>query len=218
MRRLSIAMLAVLGLMLVTCVTPALAQSITGLSLRPADAAPEGSARGAADIMQSDGGFKVSVDLSSNADLLKISRFEGATAFVVWAVDMEGVAHRIGTLDDDLALADAPVDFVVARLIVTAEPSADAATMEGAPLFQAILRNVEVKSSEGGAMAPAAEATATTPEAEATATSAPAPTAGETTKPTVLPTTGSVAQDLAVLAALAAVLLLLGLRFRTVRL
>ncbi len=216
MRRVLILVLMVcLGLSI--GVVPALAQSITGISLRPAEAAPMGSSRGLADVLEANGGYKVSVDLSNNAQRLKLESYTGAEAFVVWAVDMEGVPHNIGVLDDDLVLEDATTDFVVAKLIVTVEASADATAMQGPSLFEATLRHVVVKT---GAPAPGAAVTLQQPTKapEATAEPTPEPTAEAKAAPSELPTTGSVAQDLLVLAVLAGVLLAAGLRLRTIRL
>ncbi len=213
MRRVSFFVLVALGLGLSLGVVPAMAQSITGISLRPREAAPAGSAKGWADIVEANGGYKVSIDLSSNAERLQLDDYDNAEAFVVWAVDMEGVPHNIGVLADDLKLADAPVDFVVAKLIVTAEASADA-TVVGEPLFEATLRQVVMKAeaAAGGAATTAQQATA---KPEATAEATASPTAEPQAKPSELPTTGSVAQDLLVLAMLASALLAVGLRLRT---
>lgn len=215
MRRATALAATVAALVLLVNVAPVAAQSITGISVRPAEAAPTGSVKGWADILEENGSYKVSVDLSSNVERLRLSSFSNAEAFVVWAVDMEGMPHNIGVLDEDLKLESAKVDFVVARLIVTAEPEADAASMSGQPLFECILRQVELKV--GAPIAPAAPASQQLATKQPTAAAVPTATpTAEPTKPTELPTTGSVAQDLAVLAMLAAALLALGLRLRTV--
>jgi hypothetical protein len=208
MRRFVILAVAVVALGLVMRALPALAQDILGLSLRPTGEVPAGTARGTADIVVADGGgYLVSVDLSAAGDSLALEDFSGAEAFVVWAVDMDGVPHNLGTLGADNTLEDRPVDFNVARLLVTAEESADAAN-PGEPLFQATLREVALQEA-------AAEPTAT-PAAEPTAVAEEAAEDGN--GPENLPTTGDPLRDLAVLAMVAAGLLAGGLRLRLVRL
>jgi hypothetical protein len=206
MRKTPILALAALALFLATGSRPAAAQDILGLSLRPTDEMPAGTARGTVDLVSEAGGqTNVHVDVSGAAESLKLEDHPGASAFVVWAVDNDGVRHNIGTLDEALVLADASVPFLVAKIYVTAEADAEAASPTGEQLFEATLRNVtEVEAP------PAAAATG------APAAAAPAPTeAPAAEKPKVLPTTGAALPDGWVLAALALGLLAFGawLRF-----
>jgi hypothetical protein len=226
MRRTSILAiaLAVAGLSLAAGVLPAAAQDILGLSLRPTQDMPSGTAPGSADIVASDGGkFVVSVDVSGAADNLKLDAYQGAKAFVVWAVDMNGVRHNLGALDKSLVLDKVPAGYPVAMLYVTAEPDVAITEPTGKQLFRAVLRNVEESSNTatpaaGGASAAAATTGPTT--AAAASTAAPQPTAATATakKPVDLPKTGTPVQDLLVLSLVALALVLAGLRIRTVRL
>jgi hypothetical protein len=218
MRRLSVLILVAIGLALIHGALPASAQNIVGLSLRPQPAAPSGAARGSADIVENTGGgYKVSADLSSNADTLKLQDYQGSNAFVLWAVDMDGQRHNLGALGKDLTLKDVAVAYTVAKLYVTAEPDPKAEAPTGQPLYQATLRNVTEVEAPTAAATEAATETAATAAPTAEATAVAAATTTTPAKPSELPTTGSTAQDLAILAAIAMVLLLLGLRLRTVR-
>jgi hypothetical protein len=199
----SLLLLGALGLALAT---PALAQDVLGLSLRPTDEMPAGTARGTADIVQAEaGGYLVSVDLSAAAETMSLADFAGAAAFVVWAVDTDGMRHNLGALSGELVLEDVPVDYVVARLYVTAEPAAAAAAPEGAILFQAVLRNVE---EVGAAAEPTASGAAATP------TAAPAAATPTTADPGNLPTTGSFVEDILLYVAVALPLIVGGMRLR----
>jgi hypothetical protein len=217
MQRLRILAPAVAAIFLAFAALPVAAQDILGLSLRPTDAMPAGTARGTVDIV-SDGtsNFKVTVDLSAAAETMKLEDFEGATGFTVWAVDMNGVRHNLGTLDEGLVLKEATAGFPIAMIQVTAEPDPAAAAPTGEVLFTATLRTVTVTDATA---TPATAATAAGGAAGATAapaaTTAPAAAAPAAAK---LPTTGAQLPDLAVWAAVAAALLLLGWRLRATRL
>jgi len=193
------------------------AQSIYGLTLRPTDAAPEGAPRGSADIVSANGTYEVSVNLSAASGVLKLDAFRGASAFVVWAVDMDGRSGRVGALDEQLRLDAARVEHLIARLYITAEPAAGASNPTGARLYEVTLRNVPEAE---GVVASAQEAA---PPTEA-ATAEPAPagptptTAARNDTPKVLPTTGTGLGDLLVLAAAGLALVAAGLRLRAVRL
>lgn len=237
MRRASLAVLAALALAVLLGALPARAQSIYGLSFRPTDALPEETSRGTADIVAVEGEYFVSVDLSEAADALDLANFGDAEAFVVWAVAMDGKSTRVGALNDELRLEDTAVGFFIARLYLTAEPSADVDEASGDRLFEVTLRRVtEVASAaadEGDAEEAAEEAekgeesaqTAKSTESGAAAAAAAGAT-GATgavaapsaeAKPHVLPTTGSDLGDLLVLLAVAGALILAGLRLRAVR-
>lgn len=211
-------------------VTPAQAQDILGLTMRPS-ADVEGCPNGTADIMSEGDGYVVSVDLSGAAECLSGSEFESAGNYVTWAVDMDGNRHNLGTLSDDLTLEGAAVDYVVAKVYVTAEESADAVNPSADPIFSVTLRNVtEVEAQEddmdaqdeasedeeGADEAGDEEDEAASDEAEEEGDMADEDDADST--PEELPTTGSLLRDLLVLAALATVLVLGGLRLRAVRL
>lgn len=149
MRRLSILVLAAMVITLLFGPTPARAQDILGLSVRPTDLLPAGTARGSADILRSDaGGYLVSVDLSSAAEALVFDDYAGASAWVVWVVDMDGVRHNLGALDENLVLEDARTDGLVARVFVTAESAADVTTPSENRIFEATLRAVTEEATE----------------------------------------------------------------------
>jgi len=193
--------------------TPALAQDILGLSMRATEAMPEGTSRGLADIVDDGDGYAVSLDLSSAADALNLDDFDGAEAFVLWAVDMDGVRHNIGVLGDDGTLEDASVDFLIARLYVTAESDSAANQPTGDPLFLVTLRSVEevdtvAEEDAEDADEAASEAADDTDEGEA---------ATDEAKPAELPTTGQPMRDLLVLLAMAGALLAGGLKLRSSR-
>ncbi len=211
MRRFAILVLVALGVALLQGTLTAQAQDILGLSVLPDPAMPAGTNRGSADIIRADdGSYLVSVDLSGAAEALDFDDFEGATAWVVWVVDMNGVRHNVGALNDNFVLEDATVDALVARIFLTAEAAADVTGPSEDRLFAATLRDVEeVESVE-----PAPEAAEA---AEAAEEEAPAPTPVPATEPEVLPTTGGLLHDLLVLAAVAAALLLVSLKLRAVR-
>lgn len=133
--------LALAGILaLVWSAMPALSQDIFGLSFRPTEDS-DLSARGSVDIVSSGDGYVVTVDLANASDELRLDDYEGATAFVVWVVDMDGNVINVGELDDDLTLDDAEVDGVVAKVFVTPEADAGSAP-EGQRLYELTLRNV----------------------------------------------------------------------------
>jgi hypothetical protein len=99
---IAVALAFALTLSLSLVAVPAFAQSIYGLSFRTTDAAPEGAPRGSVDIVADDGSYLVTVDLTEALDVLFLDDFDGAEAFVVWAVGMDGVSENIGSLDEDL--------------------------------------------------------------------------------------------------------------------
>jgi len=209
------------------------AEDIVGLSLRPTEAMPGEKARGSVDIMKAEGegNYTVKVDLSAAAEGMDLAKFDDAAAWVVWAVDMDGMRHNLGALDDELMLKDAAVDFLVAKLYVTAEKDADAANPAGEPLFSVALRSVEEVDAPAGAESkPVAQAggavtAAATEKATAAATASPEATSAAPAtadkagaKPDKLPTTGNPVQDVMVLLLVAAALLFGGWRLRAVRL
>lgn len=207
-------------------VTPAQAQDILGLTMRPS-ADVEGCPNGTADIMSEGDGYVVSVDLSGAAECLSGSEFESAGNYVTWAVDMDGNRHNLGTLSDDLTLEGAAVDYVVAKVYVTAEESADAVNPSADPIFSVTLRNVTEVEAQDDDMDAQDEASEDEEggdeEDEAASDEADeegdmADEDGAESTPEELPTTGSLLRDLLVLAALATVLVLGGLRLRAVRL
>ena len=211
MRRLALT-LALVGF--AAAAAPVSAQSIIGLSFRPTDAAPEGAGNGKVDIVSADGGYKVSVDLSANAEAFG-ERAAGGEHLVVWAVDMDGKRHNLGTLDGDYVLKDAAADYMVAKVYVTAEDDAAAINPSSDPMFNLTLRTVtEVETPADQAMAESAKsedaAKSDTSAAASSAAAAPA-------KPKELPTTGTLVRDLLVLVAVAGALVAGGLRLRTVR-
>ena len=120
----------VLGLLAASAVATAHAQNVQGLSLR-AGAALKGSPNGTVDIVGDGTTATVKVDLSGAAETMKVADFKDAKAFVVWAVDMDGYRHNVGTLSDELKLEDVKVDYRVARVYVTAEADAKATAPTG---------------------------------------------------------------------------------------
>lgn len=198
------------------------AQDIVGLSMRPTEANPGAEGNGSLDITRSsgEGNYEVAVDMSGVAEGMDLAQHEGATAWVVWAVDMDGVRHNLGTLDEEMMLT-APVDYVVAKVYVTAE--ADPATTQptGEPLFISTLRNVdEVDTVPAPAAAAPAEGTTAGSVQDTPKDAAPAAgeaAGAESAKPQALPTTGDPIQDTLLFLAVAAALLLLGWRLRSVR-
>ncbi|MFI0607805.1 MAG: hypothetical protein ACH37Z_07870 [Anaerolineae bacterium] len=223
MMRRTLAALAALGLA-ASLAAPIFAQDILGMSLRPAPGSKDLAGTGLIDITRGEkaGNFNVKVDLSKAAESLDLSKFEGAGAFVVWAVDMEGLRHSLGALDDKMVLADTLVDYTVAKVYVTAEANAKVAA-PSAPLYVVTLRQVTEQESAPAAdsKAVAAAATATT-DSKATApttaaagsTTAASPTAvaKADAKPSTLPTTGSGTSDLLVMGLLALLFVGVGLK------
>jgi hypothetical protein len=182
---------------------------IRGVSFRPTDAMPPGTGSGSADISAApDGTYRVSVDFSSQSETLVLDDFDGATAFVVWGVDMQGVEHRIGALTSDLVLEDASIDFLASGLIMSAEADADAASRTGDILFAITLRKVDKA---------AAASTTGTATAAAPAPTPPPTAATSDSKPKELPTTGQLVRDLMVLAAVGLTLLVAGLQLKRAR-
>jgi hypothetical protein len=239
MRRLPLVIVAALVMALAWSVLPVHGQDIYGLSFRPTDAMGDFGARGKVDMVEDGDGFLVSVDLSGAAEGLKIEKFTGAAAFVVWWVDMDGKRHSLGTLNDALVLDDARADALIAKLFLTAEADAATAQPTGDRLYEVTLRNVAEVETTAGVLtskdtAKVSAAAGTTPTeaakptgaAAAKPTEAPKPTeaakAGTETKkteakPGQLPTTGSAARDLLVLLAVVAGLVISALRLRAVR-
>jgi hypothetical protein len=240
MRKSLLFVVMLLGLVVGWGTTVARAEDIVGLSLRPTDAMPGEKARGSVDIVRSPGGddYVIKVDLSPAAESMDLAKFDDATVWVVWAVDMEGVRHNLGTLDDNLMLEDAAADFMVAKLYVTAEKEPDGSKPEGEPLFSVALRSVEEVDApaQPGSKSAAADATgspaATAMPGTAMATTAAGTPAATTAaivdtaaagakagdKPDKLPTTGDPVQDVLMLVLVAAALLFGGWRLRAVRL
>jgi hypothetical protein len=210
-----------MGLLFAASPHSALAQDIMGLSLRPTDAMTGAPGRGTVDIVRSNGAgnYSVNINMSGSADAMDLSEFEGAKAWVVWAVDMDGVRHNLGALDGELMLKDASADYMIARVYVTAEKDADA-KQPSEPLFLVTLRQVQevdtVASDEDATDDAAADEAASDEAADEDATDKAATT--ESAQPKELPTTGGPFSDLMVLLAVAAALLAGGLRLRTVRL
>ncbi len=204
------------------------AQDIVGLSLRATGAMPSGTGRGTLDIVKSNGAsnYLISVDFAGAAESLELNAFEGAEAWVVWAVDMDGIRHNLGTLNAESALKDIPVDYMVARVYLTAEPDAATKAPTGEPLFSVTLRNVTevdtlpadapaaaAATAPAGTTAGAAAGAATAPPTAA----APAGTAKDSAKPKELPTTGTWVQDVLAALAVATALIIGGWRLRMVR-
>lgn len=246
MRKSLLFVVMMLGLIVGWGTTAAHAEDIVGLSLRPTDAMPGEKARGSVDIVRSPGGgdYVIKVDLSPAAESMDLAKFDDASAWVVWAVDMDGVRHNLGTLDTKLMLQDAAVDYLVAKLYVTAEKDTESAKPAGEPLFSVALRSVEEVDApaQSGSKSVAADATGTTAPttmsgtAKAT-TASGTPAAGATAaatavattdsaaagakpgeKPKELPTTGDPVQDVLMVVLVAAALLFGGWRLRAVRL
>lgn len=211
MRRLAL-FLALVGL--AAAAAPAGAQDIIGLTFRATDAAPEGVGNGKVDILSEGEGYKVSIDLSANAEAFGEQAAAG-DHLVVWGIDMDGKRHNLGTLDESYTLTDAPADFMVAMVYVTAEDDAAAINPTSDPLFNLTLRKVtEVETTADEAASMASEGAA---ESEGEGESAAA-TSAAPAKPQELPTTGTLVRDLAVLLAVAAAFVAGGLRLRAVRL
>lgn len=226
MMRRTLAVLAAFSLAAVVA-APIHAQDILGMSLRPAPGSTDLAGTGSIDILRGEkaGTYTVKVDLSKAAESLDLSKFEGAKAFVVWAVDLDGQRHRLGKLDDKQALGDTAVDYGVAKVYVTAEADAEAAS-PSAPLYALTLRQVKEQESapaaaDGKAAASAATATtdskaaaptAASGTASTTAGSSPTAEAKKDAKPSTLPTTGSAKPDLLVMGLLALLFIGLGLK------
>lgn len=222
MMRRTLAALAALGLA-ASLAAPTYAQNILGMTMRPAPGSKDLAGTGLIDITRGEtaGSYAVKVDLSKAAESLDLSKFEGASAFVVWAVDMDGMRHNLGTLDGKMALAETKVDYGVAKVYVTAEADAKAAA-PSAPLYVVTLRQVEEQESAPAAAdskAAASGATATTDSkaaapttASAASTVAPTAEAKKDSKPSTLPTTGSGSSDLVVMALLALLFVGAGLK------
>jgi len=229
MRSVWIAGFVAVGLTLLIAAMPVSAQSIYGLSFRTTDAAPTGAPRGSVDIVAADGGYVVTVDLSNAKDELDLGSYGGAKDFVIWAVDMDGVSENIGTLDGNLLLEEAEFPRLIAKIYLTAEPSASVEEPSGQRLYETTLRSVtevapQASDAESAAMASTAAATAESPTEEAAApTTAPEPTDASAAaktgsdKPKELPTTGSDLGDLIVLLVVSLILIGAGLKLRTVR-
>lgn len=229
MMRRTLAALAALGLA-AALAAPTFAQDIMGMSLRPAPGSKDLSGTGLIDILRGDkaGSFKVKVDMATAAESLDLSKFDGAKSFVVWAVDMDGMRHNLGALDAQQALAETSVDYTVAKVYVTAEADAKAASPSD-PLYVVTLRQVkeqesapaaaDSKAAASGAMA-TTDSKAAAPTAMATTASAAAasPTeAKKDSKPSTLPTTGTGATDLVLMAMLAVLLIGAGLKLSASR-
>lgn len=208
MRRTAL-VLALVGL--AVAASPAGAQNIVGLTFRATDDAPEGAGNGTVDITSAGEGYAVSVDLSGNADAFAEQAVAG-DHLVVWGIDMDGNRHNLGTLDASYTLTEAPADFMVARVYVTAEDDAAAINPSSEPLFNLTLRNVEEVEAVAGETMDEGEA-----KEEEAATEGEGETAAAAQKPAELPTTGTLVRDLAVLLAVAAAFVAGGLRLRAVR-
>lgn len=209
-----------MGLLFAASTASIFAQDIMGLSLRPTDAMTGAPGRGTVDIVRSNGAgnYSVNVNMSGSADAMDLSTFDGATAWVVWAVDMDGVRHNLGALDAELMLKDASADYMVARVYVTAEKDANA-KQPGEPLFIVTLRQVqEVDTVASDEDASADEAADEDADEAADEDKADESASADASQPKVLPTTGGPFSDLLVLLVVAAALLAGGLRLRTVRL
>jgi hypothetical protein len=235
MRRMPLLIAAAVAGALLWAALPAFAQDIYGLSFRPTEALSETAPRGTVDIVAGEGdNYKVSVDLTGAEKVLKLGSYPGAAAFLLWGVDMDGQRHNLGVLGDDLTLADAAADYLVAKVFLTAESDEAATQPTGERLYEVTLRNVaEVETTSAGAAKPAAKTetkteTKTGEKAQAqaaTATPKPAaPTVAPTTaakaaepKPSNLPTTGGETRDLLVLVLVVVGLGLGALRLRTIR-
>lgn len=205
------------------------AQNVQGLSLRAGEALA-GSPSGTVDIVGDGTAATVQVNLSGSAETMKIADFKDAKAFVVWAVDMDGYRHNLGSLSDELKLSDVKVDYRVARVYVTAEADAKATAPTGDPLYAVTLRSVTEKDgapageskASSAASSSSASSSSSTASSSAASSSAPAAAAAKTTsstsaKPANLPTTGGGVPDLLVLAAATMALLAVGARLAAVR-
>ena len=226
MIRRMLAAVAMLGLLFAGHALPAHAQDILGLSLRPTDAMTGSPGRGSVDITRSngEGNYAIKVDMSGTADSMDLTAFDGAKSWVVWAVDMDGVRHNVGSLDGDLMLVSAAVDYMIARVYITAEADAKA-KQPGDPLFSVTLRQVQEVDTVAEDDASSDEATtdeataddAATDEAAADDASADASASAESSTPAELPTTGGPISDMLMLLAIAGLLVFGGLRLRAVR-
>lgn len=221
MIRRMLAAFAMLGLLFAGHALPAQAQDILGLSLRPTDAMTGSPGRGAVDITRSngEGNYSIKVDMSGTADSMDLASFDGATSWVVWAVDMDGIRHNVGTLDADLMLESASVDYMIARVYITAEADAKA-KQPSDPLFSVTLRQVEevdtvAEDDTAGDEAATDEAAASDASADASGTDTSA--SAESSTPAELPTTGGPVSDMLMLLAIAGMLVFGGLRLRAVR-
>lgn len=217
MRKCAVTMLWI-ALFAVFAGTTVHAQNVQGITLRAGETM-KGSPNGVVDIVGNGTTADVSIDLSGAAETMKLADFKDAKAFVVWAVDMDGYRHNIGTLSDELKLAEAAVDYRVARLYVTAEADAKATDPSGDPLYSVTLRNVTEKSGapSGAAKSSSAASPGASTSSTASTTSAAKPAAAAGTKPSELPTTGGGLSDMMVLAAAALLLVGVGARLVGVR-
>jgi hypothetical protein len=207
MRRFPFLVLATLAFALALAATTAHAQDIRGVSFRPTDEMPPGTGSGSASItVNDDGTYAVSADLSGLTNELVLDDFDGAGAFVVWAVDMTAVEHPVGALNADLVLEPTNVDFLVAQLLLSAEASADSSSREGEVLFRAKIREPDASAAAAATATPAA---APSPTAAAAAT--------DDDEPKELPKTGELVRDLLVLAAVGIFLIFGGIQLRRVR-
>jgi hypothetical protein len=203
MRRFPFLVLATLAFALALAATTAHAQDIRGVSFRPTDEMPPGTGSGSASItVNDDGTYAVSADLSGLTNELVLDDFDGAGAFVVWAVDMTAVEHPVGALNADLVLEPTNVDFLVAQ----PEASADSSSREGEVLFRAKIREPDASAAAAATATPAA---APSPTAAAAAT--------DDDEPKELPKTGELVRDLLVLAAVGIFLIFGGIQLRRVR-
>ncbi len=236
MIRRMISALSLFGLLLAGLATSAHAQDIMGLSLRPTDAVPGSPGRGTVDITSSngEGNYQIRVDMSGAADSLNLDDHDGATAWVVWAIDMDGVRHNIGSLDEDLLLEDAAVSYMVARVYVTAEED-PRAVQPSEPLFSVTLRQVQEvdtipadepaddgsgdeAADEGEDMADESTEGDQAEEGETSDEEGDSAMASdEEETPAELPTTGGPISDMLMLVAIAAALLFGGMRLRAFR-
>jgi hypothetical protein len=173
------ALLAALALVMLLGALPAHAQSIYGLSFRPTKAAPEDAPRGMVDIVAKNGDYIVSVNMAKAAPALDLGAL-GAKAFVIWAVDMDGQSHRVGQLDSGLQLEDATLDYVVAKLYLTAEPTADTKAPTGDRLYEVTLRRVVEVAPEGAAEGAKEQAASAGQQAQQAATVTQAATKAST--------------------------------------
>ena len=201
-----LAIVAGLALLMGTGALPAHAQDILGLSLRPTDAMDGSPGNGTLDITTTNGAGKytIKVDMSAAGEGLDLSAHEGATQWVAWAVDMDGMRHNLGALDGELMLESVPVDYMVARVYVTAEASAEVKS-PSAPLFVVTLRQVEEVET----------ATDSAADDDGAADDESAEKETKEEQPKELPTTGGPLQDMMLLLLVAAALVFGGMRLRT---
>ena len=194
---------------LVISALPAYAPDIRGVSFRATEEMPPGTERGTADIIASGGQYELRADFTRVSGDLFLDDFD-ADAWVIWAVQPDGTEVNVGSLNEDLVLETATVDFFPAGLIMSAESSADAAEREGPALFRVTLR--ETTQGDDDDATPEASPTAEPTEEPADTTDDDADAEDE--EPEDLPTTGFPFRDLAILAGLAFVLLMGGLQLR----